>query len=118
MKKIDYLQWMRDSAQGEEMGNKYNASIKLKLGFAAFHTSAAAPTQLLFDMYILPEYIVPPRQEVEEVIAEQEALMRQALLKFVRIDSFMKENQRFNRLLLSRFKPIPPHMFNIGGGLK
>lgn len=107
-KNVDFLQWMRDSAQGEEMDNKYIASIQLKLSFAAIHTSAAAPTQLLYDMCILPEYIVPLRQEVEEVIAEHGALTRQALLKLVKMDSFMKESQRFNPLLLSRFKRIPP----------
>lgn len=102
-KPVDFLQWMLESAQGEETKEEFIASIQLKLSFAAIHTSAAAPTQLLYDLCARPEYIGPLRQEIEEVLAEHGVMNKQALLKLVKMDSFMKESQRFNPLLLSMF---------------
>lgn len=97
----DFLQWMLDSAKGEETQKEFIAFIQLKLSFAAIHTTAAAPTQLLYDLCAMPEYIRPLRQEAEEVLAEFRTWNKQALLKLVKMDSFMKESQRFNPLLLS-----------------
>ena len=99
----DFLQWMLDSAQGEETEKEFIASIQLKLSFAAIHTSAAAPTQILYDLCARPEYIAPLRQEIEEVReAHGDFMHKQALRKLVKMDSFMKESQRFNPLLLSK----------------
>lgn len=103
-KGLDFLQWMLESAQGDEVDLGFIASIQLKLSFAAIHTSAAAPTQLLYDLCVMPEYVAPLRQEIEEVMAEHGGVTnKQALLKLVKLDSFMKESQRFNPLLLSMF---------------
>lgn len=99
----DFLQWMLDNAQGEETEKEFIASIMLKLSFAAIHTSAAAPTQILYDLCARPEYITPLRQEIEEAImAHGDVTNKQALLKLRKMDSFMKESQRFNPLLLSK----------------
>lgn len=105
-KAIDFLQWMLESAQGEEAGEEYIASIQLKLSFAAIHTSAAAPTQILYDLCARPEYIAPLRHEIEEVLVEHGVMNKQALMKLVKMDSFMKESQRFNPLLLSTFTSL------------
>ena len=104
-KPLDFLQWMLDSAQGEEKQKEFIASIQLKLSFAAIHTRAAAPTQLLYDLCAMPEYVRPLRQEAEEVLAEFGTWNKQALLKLVKMDSFMKESQRFNPRLLSKITP-------------
>ena len=74
-KPTDFLQWMLDNAQGEETEKEFIASIQLKLSFAAIHTSAAAPSQLLFDLCARPEYISPIRQEIEEVRAAHGNIM-------------------------------------------
>jgi ent-kaurene oxidase len=100
-KPTDFLQWMLESAQGAEAEEEFIASIQLKLSFAAIHTSAAAPTQILYDLCARPEYITPLRHEIEKVLVEHGAMNKQALLKLVKMDSFMKESQRFNPLLLS-----------------
>lgn len=102
-KPADFLQWMVDNAKGEETEKDFIASIQLKLSFAAIHTSAAAPTQLLYDLCARPQYIAPLREEIEQVSAEHGGVItKQALRKLVKMDSFMKESQRFNPLLLSR----------------
>ena len=99
---------MLESARGEENEDEFIASIQLKLRFAAIPTSAAAPTQILYDLCARPEYIAPLLCEVEEVVAEYGVMNKQALLTLVKMDSFMKESQRFNPLLLSM--SIPPFM--------
>ncbi len=114
-KPMDFLQWMFDNAVGEERDKNFIASIQLKLSFAAIHTSAAAPTQLLYDLCAMPEYIAPLRKEIESVLAEHGALTKKALLKLVKLDSFMKESQRFNPLLLSKLFTLPcPYVFPLG----
>jgi hypothetical protein len=101
VKPQDFLQWMLDNAQGEERQKEFIASIQLKLSFAAIHTSAATPIQLLYDLCAMPEYIRPLREEAEEVLAKCGTWNKQTLLQLVKMDSFMKESQRFNPLLLS-----------------
>ena len=106
-KPADFLQWMVDNAKGEEAEKEFIASIQLKLSFAAIHTSAAAPTQILYDLCARPKYIQPLREEIERVMAEEGNVMsKQSLRKLVKMDSFMKESQRFNPLLLSKLSPI------------
>lgn len=101
-KHVDFLQWMLENAKDEETEKEFIASIQLKLSFAAIHTSAAAPTQLLYDLCARPEYLAPLRQEIAEVAAEHGGITnKQALRKLIKMDSFMKESQRFNPLLLS-----------------
>lgn len=66
-KAADLLYWMADQAEGEERQLGFLAGILLKVSFAAIHTSAAAPVQLVFDMCNHPEIIEPLRAEVEGV---------------------------------------------------
>lgn len=103
----DFLQWMLDAAVGDEKQKSFIAQIQLKLSFAAIHTSAAAPTQLLYDLCSLPEHIEGLRDEINEARASGESeLNKRTLLKLEKLDSLMKEAQRFNPLLLSKSNPI------------
>ena len=60
---LDLLYWMADQAQGSEKNKKFLASILLKVSFAAIHTSAAAPSQLISDLYAMLKYFEPLRRE-------------------------------------------------------
>lgn len=99
-KPSDFLQWMSNSALGPEKDKAFIASIQLKLSFAAIFTSAAAPTQLLYDLCAMPQYIKPLQDEVEASLAEHGSFTKQAILQLEKLDSFMKESQRFNPLHL------------------
>lgn len=92
---------MLGAAAGEERDDHFIALIQLKLSFAAIHTSAAAPTQLLYDLCAMPEWISILREEIREVRETEEINSKGALAKLEKLDSFMKESQRFNPLLLS-----------------
>ena len=99
-KPSDFLQWMIDDAQPGEEKPEFLAEILLKISFAALHTSAASPMQLVYDLCEHPEYIAPLREEVENIMKEYPVLNQLALGKMPKLDSFMKESLRFNPLLL------------------
>lgn len=91
---------MAQEAKGDEADKDFIASILLKVSFAAIHTSAAAPSQLLYDLCAMPEYIEPLRREVESVLNIDGTVDKRGFHKLVKLDSIMKESQRLNPLLL------------------
>lgn len=97
---LDLLYWMAQEAKGDEADKDFIASILLKVSFAAIHTSAAAPSQLLYDLCAMPEYIGPLRREVESVLNIDGTVDKRGFHKLVKLDSIMKESQRLNPLLL------------------
>ncbi|KAL8764502.1 MAG: hypothetical protein Q9194_007026, partial [Teloschistes cf. exilis] len=101
-KPMDLLQWMMDNAKGpEETDEAFIADIMLKVSFAAIHTSAAAPTQLIYDLCQIPEIVAPLREEMQAALLETSGRWnKQAFNKMPKMDSFLKESQRFNPLLL------------------
>jgi cytochrome P450 len=100
-KALDLLYWMAQDAKGSEKDKDFLASILLKVSFAAIHTSAAAPSQLLYDLCTMPEYIEPLRREVESVLDIEGNVDKRGFNNMLKLDSIMKESQRHNPLLLS-----------------
>ena len=49
----------------------------------------------------MPEYIEPLRKEVESVLDPDGFIEKRSFNQLVKLDSIMKESQRFNPLLLS-----------------
>ncbi|ATY60306.1 cytochrome P450 [Cordyceps militaris] len=113
----DLLCWMDQDAKGDEKDPAFLAGILLKVSFAAIHTSAAAPTQLLYDLCNMPEYIEPLRQEIRDNLNEQGQLSRQGFQGLSRLDSIMKESQRFNPLLLITFERVVTKNYRLADGL-
>ena len=96
----DLLQWMSDNAQGRSKDTL--SAITLHVAFAAIHTSAIAVTHILYDLCAMPEYVQPLREEIESALAAERGIpTKKAFLKMSKLDSFMRESQRFNPLLLS-----------------
>lgn len=99
-KPSDFLQWMSNSAVGPEKEKMFLASTLLKLSFAAIHKGAAAPTQLLYDLCAMPQYMEPLREEIRMTLAEHGSFTSGALHQMELMDSFIRESQRFNPHLL------------------
>ena len=98
---VDLLQWMSDNAEGRP--KTVLSAINLHVAFAAIHTSAVAVTHILYDLCAMPEYVQPLREEIEAALAEEGGVpTKKAFLKMSKLDSFMRESQRFNPLLLSK----------------
>ncbi|KAK1977251.1 putative cytochrome P450 [Colletotrichum cereale] len=113
----DLLYWMAEDAKGDENDLAFLAGILLKVSFAAIHTSAAAPTQLLYDLCDMPEYIDPLRKEIEANVDEDGLLGRQGFQGLTKLDSIMKESQRFNPLLLITFERVITKDYTLPDGL-
>jgi cytochrome P450 len=99
---LDLLYWMSEQAKGDEKDKKFIAGILLKVSFAAIHTSAAAPSQLIFDLCEMPQYIEPLREEIRNAMGPDNHIEKKGFLQMSKMDSIMKESQRFSPLLLSK----------------
>ena len=115
---IDLLQMLWDGAYGEDKSPAFMAYTALAISFAAIRTSSSVPVHLLYDLSARSEYIQPLRDEIESVMAEEGSFTKAAFNKLVKLDSIMKESQRYNPLsfrksvlLLSR----TPRSWVIGG---
>jgi len=98
----DILYWMAEDAKRDEKDLAFLAGILLKVSFAAIHTSAAAPTQLLYDLCDMSEYIEPLRREINQNLDGHGLLGRQGFQALNKLDNIIKESQRFNPLLFSK----------------
>ncbi|PYI24536.1 cytochrome P450 [Aspergillus violaceofuscus CBS 115571] len=100
-KPLDLLQMLWEGAGPADQTPEFMAYTALAISFAAIRTSSAVPTHILYDLCAQPEYVAPLREEIEVVIREEGCLFTKAALnKMVKLDSFMKESQRFNPLSL------------------
>lgn len=55
----------------------------------------------------MPEYIEPLRKEIESVLDPDGFIEKRSFNQLVKLDSIMKESQRFNPLLLSTHSIFP-----------
>ena len=92
----DLLQWMMDAANEVERQPGKLAHLELMTSVASVHTTAGAATHALYDLCQRPEYIGPLRDEVEEVLREEGGWHKTTLHRLRKLDSFLKESQRFN----------------------
>lgn len=70
---------------------------QLDASWASIHTTTHARTNVIFDLAARPEYQDTLREELETVMDMCEGELTQAaLVQLKKMDSFMKESQRFN----------------------
>ncbi|KAJ5165495.1 Small-subunit processome Utp12 [Penicillium coprophilum] len=95
----DFLQWMMDLSEekNENLAPDTLAHHMLLLvTLAVTHTSTMALSHCLFDLVTRPEYIEPLREEVSRTLPDGWYKATQASLKEQsRLDSFLRESQRF-----------------------
>lgn len=95
-KPFDLLQWMMDSATPDEAPAPKIAHRLLLMSFAAIHTTTMAAVSALYDLCAHPEYFAPLREEVEQALDEDGGWKKSTVTKLRKLDSFLKESQRFN----------------------
>ncbi|BAE65194.1 unnamed protein product [Aspergillus oryzae RIB40] len=94
----DFLQWMIDLAQNDKEGDPGNIAHRL-LGLtsmAVVHTSAMSITHGLYDLITMSQWLEPLRQEIQEAMPDWKSSSYSSLVSLRRLDSFLKESQRFN----------------------
>jgi hypothetical protein len=78
-----------------DLQRKSPAALACSVGSLTFTTQTC--TRVLYRLLASPEYIEPLRREVEAVIAE-EGWTKAGMDKMHKIDSFLRETQRFDAL--------------------
>lgn len=103
---LDYLASGKHADLADDLEQQF--FLQMTLIVASVHTSASTTTQSLFDLAVHPECIAELRDEARAVLAESGGVFtRAALAKLKKLDSFIKEVQRFNSPDLSKFPPHP-----------
>ncbi|RYC60678.1 hypothetical protein CHU98_g5548 [Xylaria longipes] len=92
----DVLQWMIDTAEGEE---KLPENLALRYVFTiigSLYTVSGGLVDCLYDLTAHPEYISLLRDEVRQALASEGGWNKGTLSKLAQMDSFMRESQRVN----------------------
>lgn len=95
-KPLDLLQYMIESAEGDDREPERLAHLELLANLVGIHTTSGAITHAILDLCQYPEYVQILREEVEEVLREDDGWQRNSYNKLHRMDSFLKESQRFS----------------------
>ena len=95
----DLLSWMLEIASEAEGDAASLAHLEVVMSLASIHTSQMNAVHVLYDLVARPEYFEPIRAEIEEISkkdGEWEKWEKSSFTKLRKLDSFMRESQRFN----------------------
>lgn len=93
------LSWMIDIATVEEGDAASLAHLEVVMSLASIHTSQMNAVHVLYDIVSRPEYLDLIREEIKQVAEEDGPWMqwqKPSFTKLRKLDSFMRESQRFN----------------------
>lgn len=102
----DLLGWMLELGRPDEILPDKLAHRQLLMSLAATHTTGMAATHVLYDLCAKSEHIQQIREELIEVLSTHGGWHKSIIPKFRKLDSFMKESQRFNPPALSELHPM------------
>lgn len=86
--------------------------VQMNLVVAAIQAMSATVMQSIIDLAAYPEYVEELREEVSQALKEGNGtLSKQALAGMLKLDSFIKETQRFNSPDLSKLLFTDPEIF-------
>lgn len=98
VKPDDFLQWMMDMAEDEQDHDPEALAhhMLLLMSLAIVHTSTMALCHALYDLILRPEYLGPLREEISRTLSDGwENATKMSLDAQRRMDSFLRESQRF-----------------------
>ncbi|KAJ5708917.1 hypothetical protein N7493_010251 [Penicillium malachiteum] len=116
----DFLQWMLDMAVDEKDKDAEILAhhMLLLMSLAVVHTSSMAMCHALYDLLLMPEYLGPLREEINETLpGGWDNATKSSLDNQVRMDSFLKESQRFGPPGELSFHRIVMKSFTLSDGL-
>ncbi|KAF2871561.1 cytochrome P450 [Massariosphaeria phaeospora] len=96
-KPMDMVQWIIDNCDPKDKENvSYVTQTQMLISVVAIHTTTMTMAQVIFDLLAHPEYIDILREEIQRVKpTEEEAWTKAKIAGLRKMDSFMKESQRF-----------------------
>ncbi|KAJ6022189.1 hypothetical protein N7540_007693 [Penicillium herquei] len=116
----DFLQWMMDMAKEEQDKDPELLAhhMLLLMSLAVVHTSSMAMCHALYDLLLMPEYLHPLREEVNKTLSGGwENATKSSLDNQRRLDSFLRESQRFGPPGELSFHRIVKESFTLSDGL-
>lgn len=101
----DLIQLVIDgSPDGKGHSLDYQVNAQIGTGRAALFTTAVTVFHILYDLCVRPEYITILREEAQEV--GEVPMTRPNVAKLAKLDSFIREAQRFNTFMLGKDFPF------------
>ena len=94
-KPLDLLQYMIENADGDDLQPERLAHLELMTNLAGIHTTSIVITHAVHDLCEHQQYVKVLREEVEEVLQKNGGWQKDTHTKLRKIDSFLKESQRF-----------------------
>ncbi len=94
-KPLDLLQYMIEGAEGEDRRPERLAHLQLSVNLAGIHTTSLAITHAIHDLCEHQEYIAILHEEIEKALQRDGGWQRDTHNKLHKLDSFLKESQRF-----------------------
>ncbi|CAG9950614.1 unnamed protein product [Clonostachys rosea f. rosea IK726] len=92
--------------------------LQMAIVVAGIHTTSASLTQLLYDLAAYPEGIPELRKEIKHLYEENgRVLNKKALSELKKLDSWMKESQRFRAPDLTTFQRLAVDSLTLSNGL-
>ncbi|KAJ7122773.1 cytochrome P450 [Mycena epipterygia] len=113
----DLISWLLDVAEGEERTVPALVQRVLVINFGAIHTSANTFSHALFDLAAFPSCVESMREEADRIVKE-EGWSKEAVGKMHKIDSFLRESQRYNGNSITSMgrKVVKPGGFTFSDG--
>ncbi|PTB66982.1 cytochrome P450 [Trichoderma citrinoviride] len=117
--KHNLLSWMMEIATPSESDASALAHLEVVMSLASIHTSQMNAVHCLYDLLAHPEFLEPIREEIRAVVAEAGPWMTWSKPQFSRLrrlDSFMRESQRFNPPTLLSMHRVMLHDAKLSDG--
>ena len=104
----DLLQYMIEGAEGDDRQPERLAHLQLMVNLAGIHTTSMAITHAIHDLCEHEGNVKVLREEIEGVLLEDGGWQKDTHEKPPKMDSFLKESQRFApaTLCLSSLHPV------------
>jgi cytochrome P450 len=99
------LHWIMNRIENvEEASPQLLGRSQMSVAFAAIHTTSMTAYNAILDLAANPQYILELRKEIEDVIEEEGkgVLVKTSMPKLKKLDSFLRESQRFHALNASK----------------
>lgn len=102
----DLMQFVIDATKktGEGRSIEYQLNAIIGTGRASLFTTGNTIYHLIYDLATHPEYIEPLRQELREL--GDVPMTRANVGKLIKMDSFIRESQRWNKFMLGMCRQI------------
>lgn len=93
----DMITWLLERLGDNASNVERNVGGHLNVSMAAMHTTTMNVTHVIYELCAHPEYVDPLRAEIEDVLAANNGVLaKTSITKLWKLDSLLKETQRFH----------------------